>query len=69
MKQLNAQKGNLLEETQSSGFRVNLPAVMMSSLVPRPRSAFRHFQYGKAIEGLVSFLVSDVRIERRVDRV
>ena len=26
------------------------------SLVPRPRPAFRRFQYGKAGEGLVSFL-------------
>ena len=27
-----------------------------SSLVPRPRPAFRRLQYGKAGEGLVSFL-------------
>ena len=27
------------------------------SFVPRPRPAFHHFQYGKAGEGLVSFLM------------
>ena len=29
-----------------------------TNLVPRPRPSFCHFQYGKAGEGLVSFLTS-----------
>ena len=40
------------------------------SLVPRPRPTFRHFQYGKAGRGPGIFShVSDVRIERVVERV
>ena len=30
--------------------------IICHSLVPRPRPAFHRFQYGKAGEGLVSFL-------------
>ena len=30
--------------------------IMQHSLVPKPRPAFHHLQYGKAGEGLVSFL-------------
>ena len=33
---------------------VNMPSP--SSLVPRPRPAFRRLQYGKAVEGLEYFI-------------
>ena len=36
------------------------------SLVPRPRLAFRHLQYGKAGGPGILFHVSDVRIERMI---
>ena len=42
---------------------------MNASLVPRPSPAFRCLKFGKAGEGLVSFLTSDVRIERMVESV
>ena len=34
-----------------------LPIISWGNLLPRPRPDFRHFQYGKAGEGLVSFLM------------
>ena len=39
------------------------------SLVPRPRPAFRRFQYGKSGRGPgIIYHVSDVWVERRVER-
>ena len=42
---------------------------LAASLVLRPHPAFRHLEYRKAGEGLVSFLTSDVRIEEMVERL
>ena len=39
-----------------------------SSRIPRPRPAFRYLQYGKVVEGLDNYHMSDVGVERRVER-
>ena len=40
----------------------------IASLVPRPRPAFRRLKYGKAVEGLEYFIVSDVEGREKVER-